>query len=285
MAQLILLTVLTMVAFAANSLLNRAALLDGETGPAAFAALRMISGAVCLSTLVVLRRGGDGQTADTNRWPGAAALALYMLGFSFAYVALDAGVGALILFGVVQVTMFAGGIAGGERPAIGRWVGTGLALLGLAWLAAPSGAGNLPAVPVLLMVAAAIGWGVYSLIGRQASDPLRDSATSFLFASPVALLVWFILPDGLSMTGAILAVVSGAITSGLGYALWYSVLPRLDASVAALSQLTVPVIAVLGGVVFLGEAPGLRTVLASVVILGGVALGILSQRKSGSSGS
>ncbi len=284
-AQIFLLTALTMVAFAANSLLNRAALLDGETGPAAFAALRMVSGAVCLCALVWLRPARTAEPSNGIRLIGAGSLALYMLGFSFAYVALDAGVGALILFGVVQVTMFAGGLAGGERPAPGRWIGTMMALGGLAWLAWPNETEALPLGAALLMTAAAIGWGVYSLVGRKAADPLRETAMNFLVASPVALLVWLVLPDGVTFSGAFLAVISGAVTSGLGYALWYSVLPKLDASVAALSQLTVPVIAVVGGLAFLAEVPTMRIVLASAVILGGVALGILSQRKSGSSGS
>ena len=286
MARLILLTALTMVAFAANSLLNRAALLEGGTGPAAFAALRLISGAVCLALLVAFRRSpGTTPFLSRDRWIGAGALAVYMLGFSFAYVSMDAGIGALILFGMVQVTMFSGGLLGGERPAIGRWLGTGCALAGLAWLAWPSEDRALPLVATALMISAAIGWGVYSLVGRRAADPLRETANNFLVASPVAVVIWLIFQDSLDAQGTMLAVVSGAITSGLGYALWYSVLPRLDASVAALSQLTVPVIAVLGGALFLAETPSLRIILASVVILGGVAFGILSQRKSGSSGS
>ncbi len=286
MSRLILLTTLTMVAFAANSLLNRAALLDGETGPAAFAALRLLSGAICLAAPVALRRDAvAGSGHPGRRLLGAGSLALYMLGFSFAYVALDAGVGALILFGVVQVTMFAGGILGGERPVPGRWMGTALALGGLAWLAWPSGANAPQLAAAALMTAAATGWGIYSLAGRGAADPLHDTAANFLWATPVAGLVWLAAPDGLSAQGAVLAVISGAVTSGLGYALWYSVLPRLEASVAALTQLTVPVIAVIGGLLFLSEALSLRIVLASAIILGGVAIGILSQRRSGSNAS
>ncbi|MEM8803262.1 MAG: DMT family transporter [Pseudomonadota bacterium] len=286
MARLILLTALTMAAFAANSLLNRAALLDGGTGPAAFAALRLVSGAACLALLVALRRETPKtRVLSRDRWIGAAALAVYMLGFSFAYVSMDAGIGALILFGMVQVTMFSGGILGGERPAAGRWLGTGFALVGLAWLAWPGVDQALPLIATALMISAAVGWGIYSLVGRRAADPLRETASNFLVASPVAVVIWLIFRDSLDAQGAMLAIVSGAITSGCGYALWYAVLPRVDASVAALSQLTVPVIAVLGGALFLAETPSLRVVLASAVILGGVAFGILSQRKSGSSGS
>lgn len=275
-----------MVAFAANSLLNRAALLETDTGPAAFAALRLVSGAACLALLIaVQQRPNRTRFFTKDRWIGAGALAVYMLGFSFAYVSMDAGIGALILFGMVQVTMFAGGFLSGERPAIGRWLGSGCALVGLAWLALPGSSQALPPSATALMIAAAIGWGIYSLVGRRAADPLTETAYNFLVASPVAILIWLMVQDGLDAQGALLAILSGAITSGLGYALWYSVLPRLDASVAALTQLTVPVIAVIGGALFLSEAPTLRIIIASAVILGGVAFGILSQRKSNSSGS
>lgn len=282
--RLILLTALTMVAFAANSLLNRAALADGATGPAAFAALRMASGALCLAGLMAWRRGLP-SILTPGRWLGASALALYMIGFSFAYVALDAGVGALILFGCVQITMFAGGIGMGERPTAMRWLGTLVALGGLVWLNWP-GAANAPAAGAsLLMVAAALGWGIYSLIGRQVADPLQETAANFIVATPVAMLVWTIFPDTLSVGGTVLAIVSGAVTSGLGYALWYTVLPRLEATVAALSQLTVPVIAVAGGAYLLSEPVTLRLTLASAMILGGVAIGVLAQRRMSSSGS
>ncbi len=284
MARLFFLTALTMLAFAANSLLNRAALAGGETGPAAFAAIRLISGALCLAVLVSLR-GGLPRLAAPRRWIGTSMLALYVLGFSFAYVALDAGLGALILFGCVQVTMFGGALLTGERPTPARWFGAALAFGGLVWLMWPGAEAAPDFAPALLMVLAGFGWGVYSLEGRRAAAPLGETTANFICAAPVGLLVWLVLPDGLTLTGAMLAVLSGALTSGLGYALWYSVLPRLDATVAALAQLTVPVIAVLGGVLLLAEPVTLRLVLASAVILGGIAFGVLGQRKSGSSGS
>jgi len=283
-ARLFLLTSLTMVAFAANSLLNRAALVDGETGATAFAALRLISGALALA-LLVSTRSGLPSVWGRKRMIGAGALALYVLGFSFAYVALDAGIGALILFGMVQLTMFSGGLWGGERPGPARWIGAALALAGLAWLVWPGSAEAPMPRAVLLMALAGLGWGVYSLVGRGAQNPLGETAANFLCAAPVAVLIWLIWPDGVTLGGAILAILSGAITSGLGYALWYSLLPKLEASVAALAQLTVPVIAVAGGVTLLSEPVTLRLVLASAVILGGVAFGILGQRKMGSSGS
>lgn len=270
-----------MVAFAANSLLNRAALVEGEAGAAAFAALRLISGAVVLA-LISARRGGVPPLWTRQRALGAASLALYMLGFSFAYVALDAGLGALVLFGMVQLTMFGGGVVLGERPAAARWIGAALALFGLAWLVWPGSTDAPNAVAVLLMVAAGFGWGLYSLAGRGATDPLSETAANFLCATPVALLIWIVWPDGVTLRSALLAMVSGGLTSGLGYALWYSLLPRLEASVAALAQLTVPVIAVAGGVILLAEPVTLRLILASAVILGGVAFGILGQRRIGS---
>ncbi len=284
MARLFLLTTLTMVAFAANSLLNRAALVDSQTGPAAFAALRLFSGAVTLGMLVALRHGWPRLTGP-GRLIGAGSLSLYMLGFSFAYVALDAGVGALILFGMVQLTMFGGAVILGERPHMARWIGSALALLGLTWLVWPTSTEALSLFAVFLMAGAGLGWGVYSLAGRGAKDPLSETAANFICATPVALAIWVVLPDGLTFQGAMLAILSGAVTSGLGYALWYSVLPKLDASVAALAQLTVPVVAVAGGVLLLSEPLTLRLSLASAVILGGVAFGILGQRRSGSSGS
>ena len=285
MLRLFGLTALTMVAFAANSLLNRAALVDGGTTPMAFAAVRVVAGALVLVALVATRNGLP-KSGVFGRAVGAGSLVVYLLGFSFAYIALDAGLGALILFGVVQVTMFVGAILSGERLPAARWIGAVAALLGLAWLVWPSEA-SAPLSAVLLMTGAAVGWGVYSLAGRGASDALGETAANFVFAAPPVLLVWVLMAGGVDARGLVLGVISGALTSGLGYALWYSVLPTLDRTVAALAQLTVPVIAVLGGVLFLGEAVTGRLVLASLIILGGVALGVIApvQRTSGSRGS
>ncbi|MEM9970574.1 MAG: DMT family transporter [Pseudomonadota bacterium] len=284
MMRIVALTALTMVAFAANSVLNRWALVDGTTGPAAFQAVRVAAGALCLAVLLAVR-GGLPPLMSPGRTIGTGSLLLYVVGFSFAYVALDSGVGALILFGGVQITMFAGAVLAGDRPPALRWVGSGVALAGLAWLLLPGGSAP-PLGSAMLMAAAAFGWGVYSLHGRKASDPLAETGANFLCAAPLALLVWVVLPDDMTVPGAVLAVVSGALTSGLGYALWYSVLPRLDAAVAALAQLTVPVIATAGGVALLGEVATPRLVMASALVLGGVALGVLAgQRRIGSSGS
>ncbi|NNJ68156.1 MAG: DMT family transporter [Boseongicola sp.] len=274
-----------MVAFASNSILNRWGLLDGETGPAAFQALRVLAGALCLGVLLYFR-GNMPKLLTGRRLVGTGSLMAYMLGFSFAYVALDAGVGALILFGGVQVTMFAGALLKGERPPALRWVGAAVAFGGLIWLLWPGAVGAPPLGAALMMGIAAVAWGVYSLAGRGATDPMAETGANFICSIPLAVLAWLIVQDGMSASGAILAIVCGAVTSGLGYALWYTVLPKLDAAVAALTQLTVPVIAVVGGVIVLGEVASGRLILASAVVLGGVALGVLGgQRKSGSKAS
>jgi drug/metabolite transporter (DMT)-like permease len=280
--RLLALTALTMVAFASNSILNRWALLDGTTGPAAFQALRVVAGAVCLGALLLLR-GGLPPLLVRRRAVGTGSLMAYMLGFSFAYVALDAGVGALILFGGVQVTMFAGALLKGERPPVLRWVGAAVAFGGLVWLLWPGAFGAPPLGAALMMGIAAVSWGIYSLAGRGATDPMAETGANFICSIPFALVALLIVQDGMSVSGAFLAIVCGAMTSGLGYALWYSVLPKLDAAVAALTQLTVPVIAVLGGVMILGEVASGRLIMASAVVLGGVALGVLGgQRRMGS---
>ncbi|MEE9387650.1 MAG: DMT family transporter [Paracoccaceae bacterium] len=271
--RLILLVALTMFAFAANSVLNRMALIGDDTGPAPFALIRLASGAVFLVVLAG-SRGTAVQWRAPNRVWGAATLALYVLGFSFAYVTLNAGVGALILFGGVQITMFTGALITGEKPPPARWLGAAIAFAGLLVLLWPQGARTPDATGAVLMAAAAIGWGAYSLLGRGVGNPLGATAANFTLALPAALLVFLLLPDGVTPRGAVLAIISGAVTSGAGYALWYSVLPRLPASVAAVAQLTVPIIAVGGGLVFLGEPVTLKFAIAAALVLGGVAVSL-----------
>ena len=270
------LTSLTMLAFAANSVLNRWAVGPGHIGAVEFACVRVLSGAVMLMALVVWRQGGIGWPGRKGRLAGVTGLSAYLLGFSLAYRGLDAGTGALILFGTVQVTMFAGALLSREAVPVRRWAGAALALGGLGLIAAP---GSVALQPVALMVVAGIGWGIYSLAGRGAVDPLAATAWNFLLSVPL------VLPIGLAAgvaspdpTGVALAVVSGALTSGLGYALWYQILPQLGAARAAVAQLTVPVIAALGGAVLLAEMPGGRFWLAAGLVLGGVALASLPYR-------
>ena len=272
--RLVSLIIVVMVAFAANSLLNRAALQTGTIGPSSFAALRLISGALCLA-LLLRARGGGGFSLPRFQPYGMLALSLYVLGFSFAYVTLPAGLGALILFGGVQITMFAGSVILGEPIPTRRWVGALIAFGGLCWLLWPGGEVAVHPLGAALMAAAAAGWGVYSLIGRKAVDALADTAGNFIYAVPLGVAAVAILPDGISAYGAFLAVLSGAVTSGLGYALWYSVLPKITAGVAAVAQLSVPVLALLGGALLLGEVIGTTALGAAAVVLGGIALSVL----------
>ena len=271
--RLAVLTALVMVAFAANSLLNRAAVAGGLIEALPFALIRVIAGALVLGLLARARPG------RANLLP-ALWLTLYLLGFSLAYRGLDAGIGALILFAGVQVTMLAGAVLGGERPPARRFVGALVALAGLAALLLP-GTGAVPAPgPALLMAAAALGWGLYSLAGRGAKSPLKATAANFLLAVPLVALAC--LPAGLQNPdprGVALAAISGALTSGLGYALWYAVLPGLGAARAAVAQLTVPVIAIAAGALLLGERLSPGAMLASGLVLAGVALATIPARR------
>ena len=269
--RLIILVSITMLAFAANSILNRLALAESEAGAASFAALRLLSGALMLVAIVQLR--GQANWRLTNV-AGPLSLLAYVIGFSFAYLSLDAGLGALILFGGVQITMFAGALLRGESVPTMRWVGAGFAFAGLSFLLWPSGTAPVPLLGAGLMLGAALGWGVYSLLGAGAADPLGATARNFLWATPLGLLPAFFMWDGMSPIGALLAVLSGAVTSGLGYALWYRVLPELPASVAAVAQLTVPIIALAGGIVFIGEELTWRFLVAALMVLGGVVLSL-----------
>lgn len=281
--RLFLLTALAMLAFAANSVLNRLAVGAGHIDPVSFAVLRLAAGAGMLGLLVIgrrLRAGGALWPGWAGRGAGVGGLLVYLFGFSSAYLTLPAGAGALILFGMVQITMFAGAILSREPVPAARWAGAGLALAGLAVLAAP-GRDLGGASAVLAMALAGVGWGVYSLAGRRAGDPLAATAANFVLALPLGLVVWAALPGGFSdARGLALAVLSGAVTSGLGYALWYALVPGLGAARAAVAQLTVPVLAALAGVGLLGEAVSLRFAMAAGLVLGGVALASLARRQA-----
>lgn len=274
--RIVSLTALAMVAFAANSVLNRLALAPELLDAASFSTIRVGSGALTL-WLILAIRGGSGETRVIDlRMP--VALFIYIAGFSFAYLSLGAGTGALILFGTVQLTMFAVALYQGERFPILGWAGLAAALGGLAYLVSP-GVEAPDLFGAVLMIGAGIGWGVYSLLGRGARDPLAATAWNFLLCCPLVLIVSLLFLSEMSGTwaGVALAVASGAIASGLGYVIWYAVLPSLTAGRAASVQLSVPAIAALGGVVFLSEPLSLRLIIASVITLGGVAL-VLGQR-------
>ncbi|MES2665808.1 MAG: DMT family transporter [Pseudomonadota bacterium] len=271
--RLFLLTAVAMLAFAANSLLTRAGVAAGLIGPMEFALWRVVAGTGVLGLLVVLRGG--------RLWParvaGGAGLVVYLVGFSLAYAGLSAGIGALILFGVVQITMFGGAVLAREPVPVARWIGAGVAFAGLVVLLAPGGA-SVSLYHAGLMAAAGAGWGYYSLAARPKDaggqgDPLGVTAANFVLAVPVVAMVWAVLPGGVGAApmGIGLAVVSGAVTSGLGYALWYRLVPQLGAARAGVAQLTVPVLAALGGIA-LGEDVTLRFAIAAGLVLGGVGL-------------
>lgn len=267
------LTGLAMLAFAANSLLCRLAMAGGRIDPASFTAIRVVSGAVALSLIVIVqRRRALRPTAD---WRAVAALTGYMVCFGFAYLTLKAGAGALILFGAVQLTMFGWALRTGERPQPLAWLGLAAALGGLVYLALPGLSAPDP-LGCLLMTLAGVAWGVYSLVGRGASDPLAQTTGNFIFTAPIVLIVAAVSLARLHVTpeGAALAAASGALASGCGYAVWYAALRGLSSARAAMVQLSVPAIAALGAVVLLAEPLTPRLMIASALTLGGVGLAL-----------
>ncbi len=274
-ASTLLLTLIAMLAFAANSLLCRFALGAGHIDAASFATVRVISGAVMLGLILLPHRRQKGISRD---WRSAGMLFAYMVFFSFAYLSLGAGTGALILFGAVQLTMFIVALRGGEHFTLLSWLGLGLAILGLVYLVSP-GLTAPDLLGAMLMTIAGIAWGFYSLLGRGAADPLQATASNFIYCVPLVVVVslLFVGDFHASPTGLILAVASGALASGLGYVVWYAALHGLTTTRAATVQLTVPAIAAFGGVVLLSEQVTLRLVLASVATLGGVWI-VLAQR-------
>jgi drug/metabolite transporter (DMT)-like permease len=267
-----------MIAFAGNSLLCRVALKDTGIDAASFTTIRLVSGALMLWLIVRMSRGGR---SGRGNWPSAFALFAYAAGFSFAYVSLPAATGALLLFGAVQATMIGHGIRAGERLRKMQWVGLVLALGGLVGLLLP-GLSAPPLAASLLMLGAGLAWGIYSLRGKGGGDATRVTAGNFLRAVPIAAALSLLLHEGASLdsAGFWYAVASGALASGIGYAIWYTALPALKSTHAATVQLSVPVIAALGGVVLLGEPLTLRLLLASVAILGGIALVILEKKRA-----
>lgn len=273
------LTAVTLVAFAANSVLCRLALGEQTIDAASFATLRITSGAVTLALLMIVR-GGRSWFRPRGNWSSSALLFFYAVPFSFAYISLSAGTGALILFGSVQATMLLAALAAGERPHFLQWAGLGLALGGLVYLVFPGLTAPSPTGSAL-MVLAGVSWGFYSLRGRAEENPVAATAGNFMRAAPITVVVSLaVLGDfHLTFRGAGLAIVSGAVTSGIGYVLWYAALRGLTATRAALVQLPVPVLSAAGGVLFLAEGMSLRLLVASAAILGGVWLGILGREK------
>lgn len=270
------LTALTLCAFAANSLLCREALGKRAIDPVSFTTLRLLSGAVFLWFVArwLDPAPPDGDRARPGSLGSALALYGYAIPFSLAYVTLEAGAGALVLFGVVQLTMIAVGLRGGERPRLVQWLGLASAVGGLVYLLLPGLSAPDP-LGVALMAVAGVGWGVYSLRGRGQARPIAATAGNFLRAAPFAavgaLVALPFAPVHVEPYGALLAVASGALASGLGYSIWYRALRGHTATTAAVVQLCVPVLAATGGVVLLGEKPSARLALAGMLVLGGVA--------------
>lgn len=285
-AGLAALTALTLVAFAANSLLCRMALGARLIDPVSFTTLRLTSGALVLVVLArSARRGAASDKAsldDRGSWASGLALFAYAMAFSLAYTWLDTGVGALLLFGGVQVTMIGAGVLAGERPSWLEWLGLGAALVGLVWLVAPGLSAPHPAGAALMAISG-VAWGIYSLRGRRSRAPVPTTAGNFARAAPMALtvsLVSALMAPHLTLKGAGLALLSGVVTSGMGYVLWYRVLRSLTATRAAIVQLAVPVLAAVAGVVVLSETPTARLAVSSVLILGGVAVAVMKRSRS-----
>lgn len=261
---------LALLAFAGNSLLTRAALDGGLVGAGSFSLIRLWSGAVLLSLMMVVTR--QNPLPRTSDLGGIFALLVYVLGFSFAYLELGAGLGALLLFGLVQATTISAGLVLRERVDAWAIGGLVLASAGLVFLLRPGDTAP-PLLPSLMMMAAGVAWGCYTLLGRGRPQPTLRTAQNFtgaaLLASPLLLLTEATAPTS---TGVLLAVLSGAVTSGLGYAMWYAVLPRLSALTSGSAQLIVPPLTALLALPLLGESLTLDLMIASAVILGGVAL-------------
>ncbi len=268
----LLLTCMALMAFAANSVFCRLALGSESIDPASFTVIRLLSGAVVLA-LLLLARGQHKQTTHGGSWKGASMLFLYAGCFSFAYRFLDTGTGALILFGSVQLTMLGLALAAGNRFNRFEWLGISFAIGGFIYLILPSA--STPSLQgFVLMAIAGIAWGIYTLLGRGSKTPLADTCHNFVRSLPFCVLLGllFISQNDLSGHGVVLAILSGGLASGIGYSIWYTALRGLSASTAAVSQLLVPVIAALGGVIFVGEELSLRLAISAALILGGVAL-------------
>lgn len=276
--KLVLLTALAMLAFAANSVLARLAFATAGAEPMAYTGIRLASGAAALGLLLVVR--GRPLSPIGGSWRGAAALFAYAILFSIAYVLLGAAVGALILFASVQIGIIGWAIRQGDRPGALEWIGIALAFAALVYLVSPGLVAPHP-LGAVLMAGAGLAWAVYTLIGRGSAAPLVDTAGNFIRTVPVALLLIVVgsLGTPLSLPAVGYAVASGVIASGLGYSVWYSALPHLTRTRAAIVQLTVPAIAAAGAVLLIAEPLTLRLVIATIGIVGGVALALLAAER------
>lgn len=273
-------TTLALVAFALNSILCRLALGSAAIDAATFSTIRLGSGAAMLFLIILTSETKSSPQARGN-WASAVLLFLYAVAFAFAYLSLSAGTGALILFGSVQATMIIVALKSGERPALLEWVGLSLALFGLGYLVFP-GLAAPSLTSSTLMIVAGISWGFYSILGRGSLSPLVDTANNFVRALPLAIVVSLVTASSFhfSREGFLLAVLSGALTSGIGYVIWYMALRGLTATRAATVQLAVPALAAVGGVVLLSEQISIRLLVAGIMILGGIGLTLVGRARS-----
>lgn len=292
LSQTLLLVTLCLLAFAGNSLLTRFALNAHLSDPLGFSLVRLLAGCVTLALLCVIPFGQNApaklspmsivaRTRQLSSWYGGISLFGYTLCFSFAYVALDAGLGALVLFGSVQLSMMAMAFFQGERLTAVQWFGYLIAILGLVYVLDPKfSQGN--GLALGLMVVAGCFWAAYSIVGKGDSSPILSSATNFLIASGIGLVVGCFYLPMLSFTqlGLFVAILTGSVTSGIGYAIWYRVLPFIEIKTAALSQLLVPIIALVMGVLWLDESVSYQVVIAAMLVIGGVALAAMKRRGS-----
>jgi len=272
------LTTATMVAFAANSLLCRAALRGGAIDALGFTAIRLASGTLVLVAILQARRSDE--PGRDGSWWAAIALGGYAIAFSLAYLRLGAGTGALLQFGSTQFTMIGGGLWRGERPSLRQWVGLAVAAAGMVVINLP-GLEAPPSSGAALMIAAGVGWGLYSLSGRGARHPIRATAGNFVRCLPFTVAfsaLALAVSAQVTLRGAVLAAVSGVVTTGLGYCLWYAVLPSLGAARGAIVQLSVPVIAAVGAIGLLDEPPRRDVAIGGAIILGGLALALWQRR-------
>ena len=278
MVKIIAYTAFALVAFAFNSILCRMALRTGEADAAGFTAVRLVSGAVAL--IVISYFFSEGKSLKRGNWVSAFFLFAYAIAFSFAYIGLTAAAGALILFGSVQFTMIAVALFRGDRPGGLEWIGLVIALGGLVYLVFP-GLASPPLIASLLMAGGGIAWGFYTLRGKGSSDPLADTTGNFIRSVPMIVVatIPFFSQVQLSTRGIVLAILSGAVASGIGYTVWYAALRHHSATRAAVLQLSVPLIAAFGGVLLLSEVMSKRLLIAAALILGGIAMTILGRGK------
>ncbi len=272
--KLFLLMTFTMLAFAGNSLLGRLGLASGLIGPASFYTIRMLSAALILAVIVLVQQK---KLVLKGNFLPALALSGYAVLFTYAYIELPAGLGALVLFGMVQITMFLGAVLMGENPHVLKWVGMAIGCVGLAMFA-QIGVATLSAVSIAMMAASGVCWAVFSLLGKTRGAPVETMTTSFLISVPIALIIYIWSGENFieaERAGLVYAVLSGAVTSGLGYVLWYHLLPQIKSSTAAIAQLSVPVIAICLGALMLGETMSGNQIIAATIILFGISIASL----------